>query len=164
MNVIAAVNIDWGIGFEGAQSIVIPEDRRHFRELTVGGVIIAGRKTFEDLGKPLPNRKNIILTRDRSFLVDGAVTAHSVDEVLAEIADDDPGKVFVIGGGEVYRLLLHRCTVAYITRIEAAPQSDTFFPNLDAAHGWHLEHRGEANESNGVKYSFCLYRNQTPDP
>jgi len=157
MNIIAAVNSDWGLGFDGTQSIVIPEDRRRFKELTDGGVVITGRKTFEDLRKPLPNRKNIILTRDRSFQVDGAFVAYSIDEVLAEIADDDPNRVFVIGGGEVYRLFLSRCTVAYITKIESAPQSDTFFPDLDVLPDWSLEQRGEILESAGVRYSFLVY-------
>jgi len=101
INAIVAVNSDWGIGINGAQVIVIPGDRSFFKRLTEGGVVIAGRKTFEFLRKPLPNRKNIILTQDRTFRADGVIIAHSVDGVLAEISEDAPDRVFVIGGGEI---------------------------------------------------------------
>jgi len=157
MNSIAAVNSDWGIGYNNAQSIVIPEDRRHFNKITTGGVVIAGRKTFEDIGKPLAHRKNIILTRDKSFKADGVIAAHSVDEALALAADFDTDKVFVIGGGRIYKLFLHMCTYAYITKIEAAPPSDTFFPNLDELNDWVLENCGEPKMSGGIRFSFCRY-------
>ncbi|MDR0490624.1 MAG: dihydrofolate reductase [Oscillospiraceae bacterium] len=157
MNIIVAVNSDWGIGYNNTQSIVISEDRRHFKKITDGGVLIAGRKTFEDLGRPLPDRKTIVITRDRKFNVKGVVVAHSVDEVLAKITDEDSGKVFVIGGGSIYRLFLPLCSNAYVTKIDAAPPSDTFFPNLDNMPEWSLETRGETRESGGVRYSFDRY-------
>jgi len=163
MNAIVAVNKDWGIGFGGTQTIVIPDDRRYFKRLTQEGVVISGRKTFEDFRIPLPNRKNVILTRDRAFKADGAVILHSVDEVLAEVAEDDPNKVFVIGGGEIYRLLLPFCAYAYVTKIEATPPSDTYFPNLDALPGWRHEggEPGPRNPEFGIDYSFNVYRNTT---
>jgi dihydrofolate reductase len=141
MNAIAAVYSDWGIGLGGAQTIVIPEDRRRFKALTYSGVVIAGRRTFEGFREPLPKRKHIILTRNHAFLSYGVAIAHSITEALAEIKDGDPDKVFVIGGGDIYRLFLPLCAYAYITKIDAAPQSDTFFPNLDNASGWSLESR-----------------------
>ena len=154
------MNTDWGIGLGGTQTIVIPEDRRYFKRITDGGVVIAGRKTFEDFRKPLPNRRNIILTRDRIYKVDGAVIARSVDEVLAEVAGDPPDNVFVIGGGEVYRLFLPLCTLAYVTKIDAAPLSDTFFPDLDNMPGWSLEScdSGFLDLESRLGYSFNVYR------
>ena len=180
MNIIVAVYNDWGIGYNGTQTIVIPEDRRHFKEITYGGVVIAGRKTFEDIRAPLPGRKNIILTRDRHFKIPGAVIAHSIDETLALIADEDPDRVFVIGGGSVYKMFLPLCAYAFVTKIGASPLSDTFFPDLDALPEWRPESSetgtrdhlaasrrlsGEGNEygfdaGTGVRYSFCLYRNE----
>jgi len=171
MNAIVAVNSDWGIGLGGTQTIIIPEDRRYFRELTEGGVVICGRKTFEDFCKPLPNRRNIILTRNRDFRVSeveethpvsDVVVAYSVSEVLAGVADDDPDKVFIIGGESIYRQFLHLCSRAYVTKIEAAPESDAFFPNLDAMPGWSLKQRGETLESAGIRYSFLVYKKQQP--
>ena len=175
MNAIVAANLDWGIGFGGMQTIILPEDRRNFRKLTYGGVVIVGRRTFEQLRKPLDNRKNIVLTRDRSFNADGVIISHSVGEVLNEISGDDPDMVFVIGGGDIYRQFLPLCNYAYVTRIEAAPPSDTFFPDLDALPGWSLEHRQYANEvetefesphcssfrnyiGEKIRYSFDLYK------
>jgi len=155
VNAIVAVNADWGIGLGGSQVIVIPEDRRRFRMLTEGGLVIAGRKTYESLDGPLPNRRNIILTRCMDYRIDNAATVHSIDGVLAEIGDFDPDKVFVIGGESVYRQLLPLCTLAYVTKIEASPPSDTFFPDLDVLPGWELESREP-----GKGYSFCIYRNK----
>jgi dihydrofolate reductase len=166
MNVIVAVNGDWGIGYNGAQTIIIPEDRRYFRKVTDGGVVIAGRKTFTDIQRPLPNRKNIVLTRDARFKAEGAVVTRSVGEVLSEISGDDPDTVFVIGGGSIYELFLPLCARAYVTKIEATPLSDTFFPNLDALPEWSLESEFKIQNSNyndtvgaGISYSFCLYKN-----
>jgi len=171
MNAIVAANADWGIGLGGSQSIVIPGDRRRFRILTDGGIVISGRKTFESLPAPLHNRRKIVLTRDRTFTARGVVVAHSIDDVFAEIADDDPNRVFVIGGGGIYGLLLPFCSHAYVTRINAAPPSDVFFPDLDSLPDWSLEQRefriwnpapgiDEAMVS-ALEYSFDLYKNNT---
>ena len=159
MDIIVAVNRDWGIGYNNMQSVVLPEDRQNFLEITSNATVIVGRITFEELGRPLPKRKNIVLTRDRKFKVASAVAAHSVDEVLALISDEDAGKVFVIGGGTVYEQFLPMCSHAYITKIEAVTPSDTYFPDLDKLTNWSLESQGEIRESEGLFYSFNLYRN-----
>jgi len=159
MNLIVAVNSDWGIGYNNTQSIVLPEDRKNFLRLTKGCHLIVGRKTFEDLGRPLPGRENIILTHDREFRVTGAVSAHCVDEVLAIIANKETDKVYVIGGGVIYEQFLPMCSRAYITKIDAAPQSDTFFSNLDELPDWTLESQGEKLEYDGIRYSFNVYKN-----
>ena len=156
MDIIVAVYSDWGIGCSGTQPIVIAEDRQYFKEKTNGAIVISGRRTFEDFGKPLPNRKNIILTSDRDYKINGAVVVHSVEELMAEIADA-PEQVFVIGGESIYRTLLPMCSHAYVTKIELAPESDTFFPNLDELPDWSLDSAGEVRESDGVRYSFCEY-------
>jgi len=158
MNAIVAVYSDWGIGFEGKQPIVIAEDRRFFSEMTGGGVIIAGRKTFEEFSGRLSNRKNIILTQDKDFAAEGVIVAHSVDDVLAEITGDTADRIFILGGAEIFRLFMPMCTTAYVTKIEATPESDAFFPNLDELPDWSLTQRGAVNESNGVRYSFNIYR------
>ena len=159
MNIIVAVNSDWGIGYNNTQTIVIPDDRRNFHKLTNGGIVVAGRKTFEDFGRPLSNRKNIILTHDRKFKVSGAVAAHSLDEALAIISDEDTDKVFVIGGGSVYEQFLHMCSFAHITKIESSPQSDTYFPNIDESADWSLESNGGPRVYCGIRYSFSRYKN-----
>jgi len=157
MNIVAAVFSDWGIGLGGTQQIVIPEDRDRFRKLTDGGVVIVGRKTFEILPGPLLNRRNIVLTRDPGFFVGGVVVSRSVDAVLSEIEGVDPDKVFVIGGAETYRAFLPLCTRAYVTKIDMAPPSDAFFPDLDALPGWELERRSGTMEYYGIRYSLYVY-------
>jgi len=159
MNAIVVVDSGWGIGCCGKQTIVIPEDRKHFRELTSGGVVIVGRKTFECMPGPLPNRKNIVLTRGGGFRADGAVITRTVDEALAEVGAADSGGVFVIGGGEIYRLFLPRCRFAYVTKVEAAVLADTFFPDLDSLPDWELESKSETRTSEcGFMYTFNRYR------
>ena len=176
MNAIVAANDDWGIGLGDKQAIVIPEDRQRFRKLTEGGVVIAGRKTFEQLPGPLPKRKNIILTRNHTFKASGVIIAHSTSDVLDEIKNDNPDKVFVIGGGEIYKLFLQLCNYAYVTRIDINPPSDTFFPDLDNQQSWILVQRelktqvitkkdlpnyapcDEEYKNGIVRYSYDLYK------
>lgn len=157
MDIVVAADENWGIGFEGTQNLVVPEDRRHFREVTGHGTVIVGRRTLLDFpgGRPLKNRRNIVLTRDPDFTVEGAETAHSVGEAL-ELAKNDP-RVFVIGGQSVYRAFLPYCQRAYVTRIYASPRADAFFPDLEADPSWSLADPGEEREHNGLKYRFQVW-------
>ena len=157
MSVIVAVNSDWGIGKDGRQAVILPEDRKFFRKKTTGGVVIAGRKTFEDFPGPLPDRKNIILTRDKLFKSEGVTVLHSVEDVLEEVKNEDPDKVFVVGGGTIYEQFLPFCGKAFVTKLDINLESDTFFPNLDELGSWSEERQTEANESNGIKYTICTY-------
>ena len=158
MNIIVAVNKDWGIGYKGEQTVVIPEDRLFFREITDGGIVIVGRKTFESISKPLTNRKNIVLTNNREFKARGVTVVHSMSQAIEKIPPNSNHKVFVIGGGEVFNQFLPWCLYAYVTRFNVVTESDRFFPNLDKTHGWELMHKGDVLESSGVFYSFDLYR------
>ena len=160
-NIIVAVYSDWGIGFRGRQPVVIAEDRRFFREATEGGAVIAGRKTFESIGGALPGRMNIVLTRNRAFAADGATAAHSISDALRKLSCSDPAKLFIIGGSSVYRAFLPLCGCAYVTKIEAAPLSDAFFPDLDAMNGWELAYQSEPKESENVRYTFNTYRKKS---
>ena len=162
MNIIAAVNCDWGIGHNGTQSIVIEEDRQYFRSITDGGIVISGRKTFEDYGRPLPNRKNIVLSRCTTFMADGIFVANTYEETLAIVSGEDPDRVFIIGGGDIFNLFIPVCTKAYITKIDATPRSDTFFPNLDESRDWSTESQGDVRESNGIRFSFDIYKRNSP--
>ncbi len=161
MVIVAAVDKSWGIGLGGTQTLVIPEDRKHFRQVTGSGTVIVGRKTLLDFpgGKPLKNRRNIVLTRDRNFHVPGADTAGSVDEALALIRDEPEDNVFVIGGESVYRALLPYCKRAFLTVIEAQAENDAFFPNLDELPSWSRESRSGSLVSGGMEYYFATYVN-----
>jgi dihydrofolate reductase len=158
MNIIVAVNANWGIGFEGKQTVVIPEDREYFREVTDGGVVIVGRKTFESIGKALPKRKNIVLTNNKDYSAPGISVAHTIAEALKMVPKNNSHSAFVIGGYEVYTQLLPWCTHAYVTKIGDISKSDKFFPDLDKSPEWEILSIGDIRASNGIPYSFDLYR------
>ena len=157
MELIVAVYDDWGIGKDGTQPIALSADRKFFRETTRGAMVIVGRKTLADFpgGKPLPGRVNVVLTRQNSDIPD-VVTCRSPQEAV-EIATTAQ-RAMVIGGGSIYSQMLPYCDTAYVTKVHAKPESDTFFPNLEADPQWELEAVLQAGEENGVSYEMCLYK------
>ena len=156
MELIAAVYEDWGIGAGGTQPVALSADRKFFRETTRGATVIVGRRTVEDFPgqKPLPGRTNIVLSRSITQLP--GFTVCNDGEQAISITREDP-KVFVIGGGSVYRQLLPHCHRAYITKVHAQVVSDTFLPNLDQDPQWQLEEILQAGEEDGISYEICLY-------
>lgn len=156
MDAVVAVYSDWGIGAEGTQPLVIPADRVRFRELTTGHAVIVGRKTLEDFpgGRPLPKRHNIVITR-QDMQIDGASVVHSTAEALTEAAKYD--RCFVIGGASVFSEYFPHLTRIYVTKIDSAPHSDAFFPDLDALADWQCVDAEPWQEHKGVKYCFCVY-------
>lgn len=157
MELIVAVFDDWGIGKDGTQPIALSADRKFFRETTRGVMVIVGRKTLADFpgGKPLPNRVNVVLTRQNTDIPD-VVICHSAEEAAA--LGKTAERAMVIGGGSVYKQLLPYCDTAYITKVHTTPESDTFFPNLDEDAGWKLEEILQSGEENGIGYEMCLYK------
>ena len=157
MELIVAVYDDWGIGAGGTQPVALSADRKFFRETTKGACVIAGRKTLGDFpgGKPLPNRVNVVISRGEVNM-EGVIACHSPEEA-AEVTRQYP-RVMVIGGGSIYRQMLPFCDTAYITKVHACPESDTFFPNLDQEPGWFLAQVLEQGEENGIGYEMCLYK------
>ncbi len=156
MDLIAAVYDDWGIGCNGTQPITLSADRKFFRQTTKGATVIVGRRTVDDFpGKqPLPGRKNVMLSRN-STQSDGFSVCRTPEEAALLTQSDE--KVFVIGGGTVYRSMLPYCTNAYITKVHAAPISDTYLPNLDDSAEWELQAVLQSGEENGIQYEMCLY-------
>ena len=156
MEAIVAVYSDWGIGSGGTQPVVLKADRAHFRELTMGAAVIVGRKTLEDFpgGKPLKGRHNIVVSRQEITIV-GAELVHSTEEALAAAARQ--ARCLVIGGASVYRQFYPHCDRVFLTKIDLAPHSDSFFPNLDADPAWVCTDQGEWLEEDGLRYCFCTY-------
>ncbi len=159
MNLIAAVDKNWGIGRENKLLVSIPEDMRFFREMTTGHVIVMGRKTLESFpGKrPLKDRVNIVLSRDPAYTVKGAVVVHNKEELQKELAVYDPRGVYVIGGESVYRLLLEDCDTAYLTRIDYAYDADAHFPDLDSDPDWEMAEESEEQTYFDLEYRFTRY-------
>ena len=157
MELIVAVYDDWGIGCCGTQPIALSADRKFFREMTKGAMVIAGRKTIGDFPgqKPLPGRINVALTRTQKEIPGFTVCTSAEEAVeLAKTAE----RCFVIGGGSVYIQMLPYCDTAYITKVHANPGSDTFFPNLDADASWYLAQTLQSGEENGIAYEMLLYK------
>lgn len=156
MDAIVAVYSDWGIGCDGTQPVVLKADRVHFRELTEGAAVIVGRKTLGDFpgGKPLKNRHNIVVSR-QDMEIEGAELVHSVEEAIAAAGKHE--RCLVIGGASVYRQFYPYLNRVFITKIDLAPQSDSFFPDLDREADWRCTEQTEWMEENGLRYCFCTY-------
>lgn len=158
LEAIVAVYADWGIGAKGTQPVVLRADRRHFRELTEGAAVIVGRRTLADFpgGKPLRGRRNLVVTR-QDLSIEGAEVVHSVEEALAAVAGE---RCLVIGGASVYRDFFPHLSRIFVTKIDLAPHSDSFFPDLDADEVWVCAEQGPWAEENGVRYCFCVYEKE----
>lgn len=157
---IAAVDSRWGIGFGGDLLVRIPQDQKRFRSLTMGGVILGGRRTMEGLPgrKALDGRQNILLTGQKEYQYPGAVVCHSVPEALEELRKYPGDHTYIIGGGEVYREFLPYCELVYITKICHAFEADTFFPNLDEEEEWEVAETGQEKEYGNLKFYYVTYQ------
>lgn len=157
--IIASADRNWGIGFQNNLLARVPEDMKNVSSKTKGKVIVMGRKTLESFpkGKPLPERKNVVLTTNTDFTADGALVVHSIKELMDALKDYH-GEVYVFGGESIYRQLLPYCKKAYITRFNEEFQADSFLPRLDNIDGWKLVKKGEWKRSKkGIDYRFDEY-------
>ena len=162
MNAIVVVDRNWAIGKEGGLLFSLPTDMKRFRSLTMGGTVIMGRKTLDSFpgGKALPNRRNIVITHHTDCDRENIEIVASPEAALALTAETDTDSLWVIGGGSIYTALLSRCKRVYLTKVDqAAPEADTFFPNLDKLPAWSVEHTGDVVEENGLTYRFIEYIN-----
>ena len=160
MNIIVAVDKNWGIGKDNRLLVSIPADMKFFRTTTTGKVVVMGRKTLESFpgGQPLKNRTNIVLTRDVNYKVKDAGIVHSVEELLEELKKYDSEEVYVIGGDSVYSAMLDHCDTAYVTKIDFAYEADTWFPNLDEREDWSPAEASEEQTYFDLEYQFVKYK------
>jgi dihydrofolate reductase len=160
MIAILSADKNWGIGLKGDLLVRIPNDMKNFRQTTTGNVIVMGRKTLESFpnGAVLPNRVNIVMTKNPAYQAKGAVIVHSEEELMEELKKYPDKKVYVIGGESIYRQLLPYCDEAYVTRIDYAYQADRYFPNLDEMEDWVLEEEGEEQTFFDIEYYFNRYK------
>lgn len=151
IELIVAMDNNRVIGYDNKLIWYIPLDLKNFKFLTSGHTIIMGRKTWESLPKrPLPDRNNVVITRNPEYVADGAVVVHSLEEALQQ----SPGKVFVIGGAEIYKQALPYADFIHITYVYNNYIGDAFFPEYNAE----LVAKGDMMEHNGTKYQFCKYK------
>ncbi len=157
MKLIVAADKNWAIGKDNDLLCHLPGDLKYFKEKTTGKTVVMGRKTLESLpgGKPLPNRTNIVLTRDASFEKEGCVIVNSIEEFLEKYANDD---VMVMGGAEIYTKLLPYCDTCYITEIDKEFEADKYIPNLAKSEDFTKVWESEIHEEKGICYRFTEYR------
>ena len=156
MNLIVAVDENWAIGKGGDQLIYLSADLKRFKELTTGHPVILGRKTLATFpgGRPLKNRRNLILSATPDYSVEGAEVYADLDSLLEHAPDD----TFVIGGESVYRALLDRCDTAYVTKILSSFPADRYFPDLDKHPDWVAAEHSDVLEEKGVCFQYVTYR------
>jgi dihydrofolate reductase len=155
LSVIAAMAKNRVIGIENRLPWHLPEDLRHFKTLTMGHHIVMGRKTYESIGRPLPGRVTVIVTRNPDYRADGCVTADSLDAAIEfGRAAGDP-EIFFVGGAELYGQVLTRADRLYLTEIQAEFAGDAHFPALDS--GWRETGRQRQTSAAGLAYDFVVY-------
>ncbi|WP_346708167.1 dihydrofolate reductase [Massilistercora timonensis] len=159
MNLIVNVDKNWAIGLGSKLLVRIPQDMKYFRSMTTGHVVVMGRKTLESFpeSKPLPNRVNIVLTRDQGYQAPGAVVVHSMEELKEELEKYSGEEIFVIGGGQIYRELLPLCDKAYVTKVDRAFDADVYFPDLDQDPQWKMTKVSEEQTYFDLEYVFAVY-------
>ena len=145
------------IGLDNLMPWHLPEDLAYFKRVTLGKPVVMGRKTFESIGRPLPGRLNIVVTRNPDWQAAGVQVAHSLDAALALAAAAAPEEIMLIGGAELYRQALPQADVLYLTEIDAEFAGDAFFPEVDLAR-WRID-REEAGQrdSDGLRWRFVRY-------
>jgi dihydrofolate reductase len=167
MKLIASVDSNWGLGCGGSLLFRIPDDLRRFRALTTGNVVVMGRKTLESLPNgPLPNRENIVLTREAGTSIPGAHTCRTLDELWEILRKPEfAGKeTYVIGGAQIYALLLPYCEEALITHVRAYREADCLLPALSQFEDWALADISPWQEHDGLRYAYATYVNLHPLP
>lgn len=160
MNLIVAVFDNWAIGYKNQLLARNPVDMKHFKEKTLGKVVVMGRKTLESFpkGQPLKDRINIVLTNNLKYKVEGAIVVTSLEELDKELEKYPSSDIFLIGGERVYKELLPKCDKAYITKVENNFPADTWFPNLDELADWKLVWEGEEQIYEDLKFKFTEYK------
>jgi dihydrofolate reductase len=157
ISIIVAVSDDMGIGKDNELLWHLSEDLKRFKRLTLGNTVIMGKKTWESLPrKPLPGRKNIVLTDIKDEIIEGSVTAYSIEDSLGKCEKGE--NIFVIGGGSVYRQFMAVADRLYITHVHKSGPADVYFPEIDPGI-WEIIEKEEFNASpnSGISYTYAIY-------
>lgn len=151
VSIIAAIGENLALGKDNKLLWSIPKDLNRFREITLGHPVIMGRNTFESIGRPLPKRVNIVVTKDNSYKAEGCVITHSIEDAIKEAKKFDQQEVFVIGGGQIYKQALPLVDRLYLTVVKGTFEADTFFPDYSEFKTVIYKEEGE---DQGYKYTF----------
>jgi len=158
ISLVVAAAKNNGIGKNGTMPWHLPADMKHFKNTTWGLPVVMGRKTFESIGKALNGRRNIVITRQSGWEAENVMVVRKVDDAILMASETDAKEVMVIGGGEIYELLFQKARRIYMTRVDASPEADTFFPVIHPDE-WRLisQQDHEADEKNAYNYSFQVW-------
>ena len=164
MQLVVNVTQNWGIGMQNQLLVTISADLKRFRQLTTGKTVILGHSTLATFpgGKPLKNRRNLVLSRNPDLVIEGAEVYPDIPNLLTAVKALDKDSVSVIGGASIYEALLEYCDTAFVTKTYVEPAADRFFPNLDQLPNWQIAEQSEIFEENGVTYQYIDYINTAP--
>ncbi|HAF30202.1 MAG TPA: dihydrofolate reductase [Bacteroidales bacterium] len=154
LSIIVAIAENNVIGKDNDLIWHLPRDMKHFKDTTTGHYIIMGRKTFESNGKPLPNRTNIIITRDKNYKAEGCIIVNSLEDAIEEAKNDT--EAFIIGGGVIYKLAMPLVDRIYLTKIHHSFDGDTFFPEINM-NDWIEADRRDFEPDEKNKYAFTIF-------
>ncbi len=155
LTLVAAYADNRVIGDHGTIPWRIPEDFTHFKAVTMGGTLVMGRATYDSIGRPLPGRTTIVVTRNRDWSAEGVLVAHSLDDALA-LAAEQPGETYVVGGTQVYEQALPLATHQVLTEVHRSPDGDAHYPTFDR--GEWVETRREARDG----FEWVWWERPTP--
>ncbi len=159
MNLIVAVDANWGIGCDGQLLANIPGDMKYFKETTMNKVVVMGRKTLESLPnrRGLPKRVNYVLTSNPTFEAERCITVNSEEALMEELSQYDSEDVFIIGGESLYRHFYRKCDKLYVTKMNARLGADRFMVNLDEEPDFRVAWESDLHEENDIEYRFVIY-------
>jgi dihydrofolate reductase len=162
LSIIVAVSENNVVGRDNQLPWRLSADLKRLKSITMGHHLIMGRKTWESLGRPLPGRTNVVITRDKNYIAEGGVVVHSLDEALRISANDE--EAFIFGGGEIFRQALSHVDKIYLTKVHTTVKGDAFFPELKSSEWLEVSSENfKADEKNEFDYSFITYKRKKQD-
>lgn len=156
ISLISAIAKDRGIGYQNKLLVHLPPDLKHFKSVTSGHMVIMGQTTYESMGKALPNRENIVLTKDSDFTLDDARVMYSIEEALEYAYNSGEKEVFFIGGASIYAQSIKFADKLYLTLIDEQYPADTFFPEYE--NDFALLEESDTQEYNGLKFKYTQWK------
>lgn len=158
ISLIAAIAKDRGIGYQNKLLVHLPPDLQHFKKITFGHMVIMGQTTYESMGRALPNRENIVLTKDKKFRLDDATVMYSIEEAIEHAKQYGEEEVFFIGGASIYAQSIKFADKLYLTLIDHTYPADTFFPEYEG--DFKLTVESEEQKYNSLKFKYTEWRRQ----
>ena len=154
ITIIVAASENLAIGYKNTLPWHISEDLKNFKKITINHSVVMGRKTFESIGKPLKDRRNIVISRDKTLKIDGVEVVNSLDDAIYRTKDEN--EIFIIGGEQIYKMAMPITTNMHITKVYRNLKGDVFFPDFDESE-WKILSQNDLETNEGLKFSFINY-------